>query len=156
MEPLAVIAPDYLAALRRQYRAEMVLVLVQLEQVVPGWWLTIEELAEQLGTDRSTLSRSIRKLERLGLIRRASYSNCGGTWIWWVQRSATDQPAPDAEPAWVARDVKRRLTERIPISSRWQWAAKHGIPRGTMSSWLYGYQRLLRDRWEIVESPHDD
>ena len=148
-----MIAPEYLAALRRQYRSELVLALVQLEQVVPGWWLTIEELAQLLGTDRSTLNRSIRKLERLGLIRRASYSNCGGTWIWWVQRSATDQPAPDAEPAWVARDTKRRLLERIPISSRWQWAAKRGIPRGTMSGWLYGYQRLLRNRWEIVESP---
>ena len=149
-----MIDPGFLAALRRQHRSELVLVLVQLEQVVPGWWLMLEELAEQLGTDRSTLNRSIRKLEQLGLLRRASYSNCGGTWIWWVQRSATDQPAPDAEPAWVARDVKRRLTERITISGRWQWAAKHGIPRGTMSSWLYGYQRLLRDRWEIVESPH--
>jgi len=149
-----VIDPAFLAALRRQHRSELVLALVQLEQVVPGWWLMLEELAEQLGTDRSTLNRSICKLERLGLLRRASYSNCGGTWIWWVKRSATDQPAPDAEPAWVARDVKRRLTERITISGRWQWAAKHGIPRGTMSSWLYGYQRLLRDRWEIVESPH--
>jgi DNA-binding HxlR family transcriptional regulator len=151
-----MIAPDYLAALRRQHRSELVLALVQLEQVVPGWWLTIEELAKQLGTDRSTLSRSIRKLERLGLIKRASYSNCGGTWIWWAARSATDQPAPDAEPAWIARDTKRRMLERIPISSRWQWAAKRGIPRGTMSSWLYGYQRLLRDRWEILGTPHDD
>ena len=150
-----MIAPDYLAALRRRHRSELVLVLVQLEQVVPGWWQDLETLAEQLGTDRSTLNRSLRKLERLGLIRRASYSNCGGTWIWWAARSATDQPAPDAEPAWVARDVKRRMLERIPISSRWQWAAKHGIPRGTMSSWLYGYQRLLRDRWEILGTPHD-
>ena len=148
-----MIDPDYLAALRRQYRSEMVLVLVQLEQVVPGWWLTIEELAEQLGTDRSTLNRSLRKLERLGLIRRASFSNCGGTWIWWVQRNATDKPAPDAEPAWIARDTIRGLRERIPISSRWQWAAKRGIPRGTMSSWLYGRLRLLRGRWEIVEAP---
>jgi DNA-binding HxlR family transcriptional regulator len=148
-----MIDPDYLAALRRQHRPEMVLLLVQLEQVAPGWWQDLETLAEQLGRDRSTLNRSLRKLERIGLIRRASYSNCGGTWIWWVQRSATDQPAPDAEPAWVAHDVKRRLTERIPISSRWQWAAKRDIPRGTMSSWLYGRMRLLRNRWEIVESP---
>lgn len=148
-----MITPDYLAALRSQHRAELVLVMVQLEQVIPGWWEDLEALAAQLGTDRSTLNRSIRKLERLELIRRTSYSNCGGTWIWWVKCSADDQPLPSAEPAWVARDVKRRLLERIPISSRWQWAAKHGIPRGTMSSWLYGYQRLLRERWEIVESP---
>lgn len=152
MEPLAMIAPEYLATLRRQHRPEMVLVLVQLEQITPDWWLTLEELAEQLGTDRSTLNRSIRKLERLGLLKRSSYSNCGGTWIWWVKRSATDQPSPDAEPAWVARDVKRGLKERITISGRWQWAAKHGIPKGTMSSWLYGYMRLLRERWVILET----
>ena len=151
-----MIDPGFLASLRRQHRSELVLVMVQLEQVCPGWWLTIEELAEQLGTDRSTLNRSIRKLEQLGLIRRASYSNCGGTWIWWVKCSGRDRPAPTAEPAWVVRDVKRRMTERVTVSGRWEWAVKHGIPRGTMSGWLYGYQRLLRDRWEIVSTPHDE
>ena len=30
-----------------------------------------------------------------------------------------------------------------------------GIPRATMQSFLGGYQRLLRGRWEIIASPTD-
>ena len=150
-----MIAPDFLAALRRQYRAELLLVLVQLEQLAPGWWLTIAELADQLGTDRATLNRSIRKLEDAGLLRRSSISNTGGTWIWWVQRDANDAPRLDDEPAWVVRDVKRRETQRITINKRWSWAQRQGIPRGTMQSFLGGYQRLLRGRWEVIASPTD-
>lgn len=151
-----MINPAFLASLRRRHRAELVLVLVQLEQIVPGWWPDLHELAVQLGTDRATLNRSIRKLEVIGLIRRASFSNKGGTWIWWAARSADDVPRPGDEPAWVARDLKRDWArERITVSGRWAWAAKHGIPRGTMTSWLCGYQRVLRGRWELVGSPLD-
>ena len=60
----------------------MVLLLVQLEQVCPGWWVDLSQLAEQLGTDRATLNRSLVQLERLDLIRRYSLANGGGTWIW--------------------------------------------------------------------------
>ena len=150
-----MIDPAFLAALRRQHRAEMVLVLVQLEQVVPGWWADLHELAQQLGTDRSTLNRSVRHLEAKGLIRRTSYSNFGGTWIWWAAKASDDAPRPQDEPAWVVRDIKRRLTERITISGRWDWAERHAIPKGTMTSFLCGYQRILRSRWEIVGSPMD-
>ena len=147
--------PDFLAALRRHYRAELILVLVQLEQLAPGWWLTIAELADQLGTDRATLNRSLRKLEDMGLLRRSSISNTGGTWIWWVQRDANDAPRPDDEPAWLVRDVKRRETQRIAINARWSWAQRQGIPRGTMQSFLGGHQRLMRGRWEVIASPID-
>lgn len=150
-----MIDPKFLAALRHRYRAELVLVLVQLEQVAPGWWLTIDELAQQLGTDRSTLNHSIRKLETLGLLRRTSISNSGGTWIWWVKQDENDTPQPDNEPAWVVRDLKRHKHERIPISQRWEWSERHGIPRPTMQGFLGGYQQVLRQRWEIVSSPFD-
>lgn len=150
-----MIDPTFLAALRRRERAEMVLVLVQLEQVIPGWWQDLEELADQLGTDRATLNRSIRHLEARGLIRRTSYSNKGGTWIWWAAKRAGDAPRPQDEPAWVARDTVRRLTERITVSGRWDWAKRHGIPKGTMTSWLYGHMTLLRHRWQIIASPLD-
>jgi hypothetical protein len=150
-----VIAPEFLAALRRRHRAELVLVLVQLEQVAPGWWLTLTELADQLGTDRATLNRSIRKLEDLGLLRRASISNSGGTWIWWVQRAESDRPRPEEEPAWVLRDISRHRSERVPIGQRWAWAQRQGIPRQTMRSFLAGGQRVLRDRWELVATPLD-
>lgn len=150
-----MIEPDFLAALRRRYRAELVLVLVQLEQLTPGWWLTLHELAEQLGTDRATLNRSIRKLEDLGLLRRSSISNTGGTWVWWVKRCEGDEPRPEDEPAWVLRDRQRRFWDRIPISQRWEWARQRGIPRGTMRSFLAGGQRMLRERWELAATPMD-
>ena len=151
-----MIAPEFLAALRRRHRAELVLVLVQLEQLAPGWWLTLQDLADQLGTDRATLNRSVRRLEDLGLLRRASISNTGGTWIWWVQRSATDQPRPEDEPAWLLADSARKgRRERVTISRRWQWAAEHGIPRPTMQSFLGGHQQTLRGRWRIVGTPMD-
>jgi len=150
-----VIEPEFLASLRRRHRAELVLVLVQLEQLAPGWWLTLAELADQLGTDRATLNRSVRKLEDLGLLRRASISNSGGTWIWWVQRSEADAPRPEDEPAWVLRDRHRQMHERVTISERWAWAERQGIPRPTMQSFLGGYQRVLRDRWELVATPLD-
>jgi hypothetical protein len=150
-----VIDSAFLASLRRRHRAELVLVLVQLEQLAPGWWLTLQELAEQLGTDRATLNRSIRKLEDLGLLQRASISNSGGTWIWWVKKAEGDEPRPEDEPAWVLRDLSRQVHQRVPISKRWAWAQRHGIPRQTMRSFLAGNYRVLRERWELVATPMD-
>lgn len=129
--------------------------LVQLEQVAPGWWLTLHELADQLGTDRATLNRSIRKLEDLGLLRRASISNGGGTWIWWVQRDEADAPRPEDEPAWVVRDLERQRTVRITLGERWIWAQREGIPRGTMRNFLAGGQQVLRERWRLLATPLD-
>ncbi len=150
-----MIAPDFLAALRRQHRAELVLVLVQLEQLSPGWWLTLQELAEQLGTDRATLNRSIRKLEDLDLLRRSTISNCGGTWIWWVKTDVGKQPQPEDEPAWVVKDVRTRIRTRIPIAERWEWAERRDIPRQTMRGFLAGEQLVLREQWQLVATPLD-
>lgn len=150
-----MIKPEYLAALRHRLRAEMVLVLVQLEQVCPSWWLDLSELATALGTDRATLNRSLRRLEDLGLIRRASIANGGGTYIWWVSRHEADAPADQAEPAWLLRDIKRRETHRVPISKRWAWAEQEGIPRETMRNFLMGGQTVMRDRWQLVGTPLD-
>ncbi len=44
-----MIDPPYLAQLRRNLRAEQAMTLVQIEQLVPGWWPTLTDLAEQLG-----------------------------------------------------------------------------------------------------------
>lgn len=145
----------FLAQLRHQQRSELILLMVQLEQVVPGWWLTLSDLAEQLGTDHATLNRSLSKLQRLNLIRYTSVSNCGGTWLWWVKRTAADVPAPEAEPAWIIKDINRRSTTRIPISTRAEWAARHGIPYPTLRGFLAGHQMTLRNRWRVVSSPID-
>jgi hypothetical protein len=132
----------------------MVLVLVQLEQVTPGWWPDLFALAEQLGTDRATLNRSVRKLEDLGLLRRLSLAN-GGTWFWWVAQHENDAPRPEDEPAWVVRDVLRRQEQRITVADRWEWAKRHGIPRETMRNFLQGGQMRMRERWELVSTPMD-
>lgn len=149
-----MIDPAFLASLRRRHRAELVLVLVQLEQVVPGWWLTLAELAEQLGTDRATLNRSVRKLEDLGLLRRVSLSN-GGTWIWWAAKDEGDEPRPEDEPAWVVKEISCRTHHRVTIGDRWEWARRRGIPKQTMRNFLSGGQLVMRERWELVSTPMD-
>jgi DNA-binding transcriptional ArsR family regulator len=151
-----MIDPAYLAALRHQVRCELLLTMVQLEQLCPGWWADLSELAQQLGTDRASLNRSLTKLESMGLIRRERISNTGGNWVWWVKRCETDQPRAEAEPAWKLRDLQLQKTIRVPIRSRWRWAERQGIPRSTMRSFLGGHQRVTQGRWQVVGSPWDD
>jgi hypothetical protein len=156
VEQGCVIQPAYLAALRVELRCELLLTLVQVEQLCPGWWADLTELAVQLGTDRSTLNRSLTKLERLGMLRRTAISNSGGNWIWWVKRSPNEQPDPNLEPAWVLRDLLTRKHQRVTVSQRWRWAERHSIPRGTMQSFLGGYQLTLRGRWQLAGNPWQD
>ena len=150
-----MIDPAYLAALRCQLRCELLLTMVQLEQLCPGWWADLSELALQLGTDRATLNRTLTKLEALGLIRRERISNTGGNWVWWVKRRDGDQPRPEDEPAWKLRDMQRREVVRVTISARWRWAEAKGIPRATMRGFLNGHRRTLKGRWQVVGSPWD-
>jgi hypothetical protein len=91
----------------------------------------------------------------MDLIRRIVIGNTGGTWIWWVKRSADDAPDLGAEPAWILRDGELGKTIRVPIGRRWQWAEQHGIPKPTMQSFLGGYQLTLRGRWRVTGSPWD-
>ena len=150
-----MIEPEFLASLRQRHRAESVLVLVQLEQLAPGWWLTLQELAEQISTDRATLNRSICKLEKLNLLRRSTISNRGGTWIWWVKKFKDDKPDLNQEPSWLVKDVKTGTYHRISIDKRWEWGSQRSIPRQTMRSFLAGNQGLMRDRWRLVSTPID-
>jgi hypothetical protein len=149
-----MIEPSHLAALRRRLRAELVLVLVQLEQLCPGTWDNLGDLAEQLGTDRATLNRSISQLRRLGLIGCASRSNSGGTWLWWVSSCAGDAPPPEAEPAWVLCTDQYHYT-RIPLTGTREWAKRRGIPYPTLRSFLAGNQRILRGTWRLASTPFD-
>jgi hypothetical protein len=151
-----VIEAEFLASLRRRHRVELVLTLVQLEQLCPGWWADLSELADQLGTDRASLNRSLTKLERLGLVRRERISNTGGNWVWWVKRSEADEPRPEDEPGWRLRDVKVGKTIRVTIRDRWRWAERHGIAQPTMQSFLGGYQQTLHGRWKVTGSPWDE
>lgn len=150
-----VIESEFLASLRRRLRPELVITMVQLEQLCPGWWESLTELAEQLGTDRASLNRSVRQLEDHGLIRRCSISNRSGTWIWWVKRHEADAPRLEVEPAWVVFDEVSKRSARITVSDRWSWADRKGIPRQTMRSFLAGNQAVLRERWRLVSTPLD-
>jgi hypothetical protein len=150
-----MIEPDFLTYLRQHHRAEMVLTMVQLEQLIPGWWESIGELALQMGCDRGTLSHNLSQLEKRGLIRYYSISNKSGTWIWWVKRHSVDAPRPEDEPGWDLTVLPHRGKVRIPISKRREWAKDKGIPLSTLCGFLYGRQKVLRDRWQVLRSPFD-
>lgn len=150
-----MIESEFLAYLRHHHRPEMVLAMVQLEQLSPGWWESIHDLALQMGTDRSTLNRTLVHLEKRGLIRYHSISNKSGTWVWWVKRHAVDAPKPEDEPGWDLTVISNRGKIRIPISKRREWAKARGIPFPTLCNFLYGRQKVLRDRWRILRSPFD-
>ena len=128
--------------------------LVQIEQLVPGWWPTLTDLAEQLGSERATLNRCLSRLERQGLLRRVTRGNGGGTWIWWVKRSADDQPSDLEAPRWRLRDVAggRRSLEVILGQER-AFAVAKGIPLATVRGFLAGHRPLLAKRWKLLSSP---
>jgi hypothetical protein len=151
-----VIDPTYLSTLRRQIRCELVVTLVQLEQLCPGWWETLSDLAEQLGTDRASLNSSLVKLESLGLLRRSTISKSGGNWVWWVKRHENDRPRAADEPCWSLRDTQAGTTTYVPISRRYEWAADRGIARATMRGFLNGHRSTMQGRWRVVRSPWDE
>lgn len=149
-----MIGPQFLSQLRQKHRAEMVLVLVQLEQIAPCWHQSISDLALEIGTDRATLNRSLSCLRKLGLLQYYSASN-GGCWIWWVKRCEDDAPDPNGEPCWQLRSSNNHATAKIPISKRREWAAARGIPLATLNSFLLGRHAVLRNHWRITKSPFD-
>ncbi len=148
-----MIDPSYLAHLRRQLRAEQTMTLVQIEQLVPGWWPTLTDLAEQLGSERATLNRCLSRLERQGLLRRVTRGNGGGTWIWWVKRHADDQPDDAGAPRWALRDTVCCRRVEIIVGKERAFAAAKGIPFNTVRNFLAGHRPLLSKRWRLVSSP---
>lgn len=149
----AMIDPAYLAHLRRQLRAEQAMTLVQIEQLVPGWWPTLTDLAEQLGSERATLNRCLSRLERQGLLRRVTRGNGSGTWIWWVKRHADDQPDDTEAPRWVLRDLTCNRRREIIVGQECAFAAAKGIPFNTVRNFLNGHRPLLAKRWKLLSSP---
>lgn len=148
-----MIEPAYLAQLRRKLRAEHAMTLVQIEQLCPNWWPSIDDLAEQLEMLPDTLHRTISKLERLGLLRRISRSGGGGTWIWWVKRSADDQPDDTLAPRWVLRELIGGRRRDIIVGQERSFAAAYGLPYNTVRNFLGGYRQSLAKRWRLESSP---
>lgn len=150
-----MIKPEFLAELRRQQRSEMILLMVQLEQIIPCWHESIASLAEQLGTDRATLNRGLVALEKRGLIKYYSISNRSGTWIWWVKRHRVDIPLTKDEPGWTVKLLSNRALLKIRISQRREWAKARNISFATLCGFLNGRQKVLYGKWELVSSPFD-
>lgn len=150
-----MIRPEFLAELRHQQRSELILLMVQLEQIIPCWHESMTNLASQLGTDRASLNRCLVALEKRGLIKYYSISNRSGTWIWWVKRSRIDTPSAKDEPGWTVRLLSNRAILKIPISQRRAWANIRKIPFSTLCGFLNGRQRVLYGKWELLGSPFD-
>lgn len=150
-----MIDPAFLSSLRGRLRPELLLTMVQLEQRVPGWWANQRELARDLGLGRDTLNKNLSRLVLEGLVAASAHANTKGTWIYWVKRSADDKPDPALEPAYVIRDLKTRMRQRIPVDQRRTWARRWGIPYPTFLAFLNGRQKVLRGRWEMVGGPYD-
>lgn len=127
--------------------------LLQIEQLVPHWWPTITDLAEQLGTERSTLNHCLSTLDRRGLLRRVSRGNNGGTWIWWVKRSADEMPDDSRAPCWILQDLKTRSRRKIIVGQERAFAEAQGVSSWTMRRFLTGSQPVLAQRWQLVRSP---
>lgn len=151
---MPMIDPQFLASLRQQYRAEMILVMVQLEQLFPCWHSSITELSDQLGTERATLNRSLSQLRKLGLIQYYSIAK-GGCWIWWVKRHMDEIYDPKEEPGWDLRTTANHQTVRVHVSKRAEWAKSKKIPLATLNGFLLGYQTVLRKQWRVIRSPFD-
>ena len=150
-----MIDPSYLATLRSQMRAELVLTMMQLDPLVPGWWESRHALGAELGVTGFALGANLSALARKGLVAHAPLNGGSGTFVWWVKRSPIDMPDPALVPAYVVRNITRRLHERIPVNGITQWAAVRGISRSTMGDFLGGRVKKLRNRWELVSTPYD-
>jgi hypothetical protein len=148
-----MIEPEFLADLRRRFYAPQLLLLVQLEQLTPGYWLTQAELAEQLGITPETLRKSMAWLRDRDLLRFTCTMR--GTWVWWVARREGDRPDPSLEPCWLFRNRIGRQVLRVPMSGVSAWAERHGLHQETVKHWLMGTTRLLDGRWELAGTPMD-
>jgi DNA-binding transcriptional regulator YhcF (GntR family) len=148
-----MIEPDFLASLRQQHYASQLLLLVQLEQVTPGYWLTQRELADQLNINVETMRDTLRWLRDRDLVRFTCTMR--GTWVWWVARNQSDRPDPALEPCWLIRNAKNRMIQRVALSKVSEWAKARGIHKETMKHWLMGTTRLLDGRWELAGTPMD-
>ena len=148
-----MIQPDFLAQLRYRYAPCEVLFLVQLEQCCPGWWPSHSALAEQLGMHKNTLRKSLRILDKEGLIASYTQHGRGGFWLWWVRRHADD--VPTSPPYWEIRDIHTRGRSRIPVDGAERWSADIGCKYNTAWCFLSGRIKTFRGRWQLVSTPLD-
>jgi hypothetical protein len=150
-----MIHPSYLATLRCRMRAEILVTMIQLEQLTPGWWETSDLLAAELGLCKRTMHENLRVLSRAGLVAHFMQRRSSHTWLWWVKRSPDDSPDPAQIPVYVLRSLTSHRHDRIPVNAVHQWAETRGLCYETVRKFLAGDQRILRNRWQLISTPLD-
>jgi DNA-binding GntR family transcriptional regulator len=149
-----MIDPDYLSFLRTKYSAQDVLLLVQLSHIVPNWWANQPELARQLRIEPHTTSQAIRRLQKRKLIEMISYGK-GGTFIWWVKKSAKDVPDIKQAPSWTIKNLETGKKETILIQDRQAWAERNNLHYGSFRLFLCGYRKVMAKKFQLVSTPID-
>lgn len=149
-----MIQPEYLAFLRERHNAADILFLVQLEQIVPGWWSNIEQLGSQLGVHPHTAGQALRRLKKRELIAVTNYGR-GGSFVWWVKKSAKDKPDQRLAPSWKIKDISTGKVEDVFIHQRQMWAERNGLYYPSFRMFLYGYRKILAKKFVLLSTPID-
>lgn len=149
-----MIEPDYLSFLRGKHNAQDILLLVQLEQIIPGWWQSQPELAKQLGLEPHSTGMALRRLHKRKLIEMTPYGK-GGTFIWWIKRSASDKPLLSQAPSWRVKDIKTGKIEDVFIHERRAWAERNNLNYNSFRVFLYGYRKIMAGRYKLISTPID-
>ena len=149
-----MLCPDYLSFLRGKYNAQDLLLLVQLEQIVPGWWQNQKELAKQLGTEPHATAQALRRLKARGLVEVVAYGK-GGSFIWWVKKSARDRPVLSDAPSWVIKNIETGKKEEVFVHERRSWAERNGLNYDSFRLFLYGYRKVMAGKFQLVSTPID-
>jgi hypothetical protein len=149
-----VIDPEYLAFLRTKNNAQDVLLLVQLEQVVPNWWPSQPELARQLGLEPHSTSQTLRRLQKKKLIEMTTYGK-GGSFIWWVKKTAKDRPDRLQAPSWTIKNIETGEREIVLINQRKSWAERNKLNYGSFRLFLYGYRKVMAGKFQVISTPID-
>lgn len=100
------------------------------------------------------MSQAIRRLKARGLLEVVTYGK-GGSFIWWVKKSASDKPHPSQAPSWVIKNIETGKKEEVFIHQRKSWAERNGLHYGSFRMFLYGYRRVMAGKFQLVSTPID-
>lgn len=143
----------WIADLRRQYRPEIVLTLLQLQGLGPGLY-TAEKLGELMGMSESVLVASFARLQCLGLIRYQAWPKKGRL-IWWIADWDAAPPNPATQyPRWILRANAVRRAE-VLLGKEQEAARQLGVDEKSLRNFLgrrTGRYRLL-SQWQIELDP---
>jgi hypothetical protein len=142
----------WIADLRRRYRPETVLTLLQLQELGPGLYTT-EELVGLLGVQSSSTNLALARLKCAGLLRYEGWCKKGRL-IWWIADFDDTRPDPARFPRWILRVNAVREVE-VLFGRQRDAADRLGVHWKTFSNFLsgrYGDCRLLGD-WYIAQDP---